>query len=400
VLRLAWRNLWRNSRRALITVASVFFAVFFCVLLMGIHHDSWERMADNALKTQAGHIQIHAKEYWEDKTTDHFMSMDAATLAQLDTLAGISNVSPRIETFALAAAGPLSKAVAVLGVSPAKEAQKSALPSRLTKGNYLSEDDEGLLVGEALSRYLKVDVGDSLALIGQGYQGASAVGLFPIRGIVKLKFPEMDKGLVYMSLPAAQHFIDMPGGYSGVFISIKNNRQLDNVLHEVKQSVDTQKLDVYSWHFTMERLLEQAKTDKAFNRLVMYILYTLVGFGILGTVIMLTNERKRELSVMVSLGMSRMKLSAVIVLELLLMSFMGVMLAGAVSLPMSYWFSANPLQFSGALAELYEAVSMEPLLGLSIHWADFGEQAAAVLLMVAIAATYPVRKILTLKTTS
>jgi len=397
VLRLAWRNLWRNRRRALITIASVFFAVFFCLLLLGLQNDSWQRMADNTLNTQAGHIQIHAKEYWEDKTIEHFMSMDAATLAKLENLPHVTNVSPRLETFAMAASNTLSKGVAVLGVSPTKEAQKSALPSRLIKGEYLSENDEGILIGEALSQYLKVDVGDSLALIGQGYQGASAVGLFPIRGIAKLMLPEMDKGLVYLSLPAAQQFIDMPNGYSGVLISIKDNKHLDKVMQEVQQNVDVQKLDVYSWHFTMERLLKQAKTDKAFSKLTAFIMYILVGFGILGTVIMLTNERRREFCVLVSLGMSRLKLSAVVVLELLLMSFMGVALGLVASLLTGQWFSANPIKLSGEMAQLLLEVGMEPLLGVSMFWTDFGEQALAIFVMVALATTYPVRKILKLK---
>jgi len=397
VFRLAWRNLWRNSRRTFISIASVFSAVFFCLLLMGLENDSWERMVENTLKLQAGHIQIHAKGYWEDKTMEHFMSMDAATLAQLETLPEVTNVSPRIETFALAASHWVSRGVAVLGVSPSKEAQKSALPSKLIRGEYLSENDEGIVVGEALSRHFKVDVGDSLALLGQGYQGASAVGLFPIRGIVKLVFPEMDKGLVYMSLPAAQRFIDMPDGYSGVFISIKNNKRLDKALEEVKQNVDMEKLEAYAWHFTMERLLKQAKTDKAFGKLVVYILYILVGFGILGTVIMLTNERRREFCVLVSLGMSRMRLSAVVVLELLLMGFLGVVLALGVAMPLGHWFSANPIQIPGELAKMYVEVGMEPLLGLSVHGADISEQVLAVFVMVAVAAAYPVRKILNLK---
>jgi len=381
-------------------MASVFFAVFFCVLLLGFQNDAWQRMADNTLKTQTGHLQIHAKEYWEDKTMEHFMSMDAATLAKLEALPEVTNVSPRVETFALASSSSVSKGVAVLGVSPSKEAQKSSLPSKLIRGEYLSEDDEGILLGERLSQYLKVDVGDSLAMIGQGYQGASAVGLFPVRGIARLVFPEVDKGLVYMTLPAAQRFIDMPDGYSGVFISIKDNKRLDKAMREVEQSVDLQKLDVYSWHFTMGRLLEQAETDKAFGKLTAFIMYILVGFGILGTVIMLTNERRREFGVMVSLGMSRMKLSAVVVLELLWMSLLGVVLALAVSMPIGQWFSANPVPISGALAQMYLEVGMEPLLGLSVQWADFGGQALAVFVMVVLAATYPVRKIMKLKTTS
>ena len=129
VFKIAWRNIWRNRRRAVITMASVFFAVFFCILMMGLNEGVWDKMIDNTLKTQAGHIQIHNKAYWEDKTIDNFMFMDKATISKLENINNIENVSPRIETFALACHGAVNKGIALMGVSPEKEAQKSNLPS-------------------------------------------------------------------------------------------------------------------------------------------------------------------------------------------------------------------------------------------------------------------------------
>ena len=165
-LLLAWRNIWRNRRRTLITIASVFFAVFFCVIMTSFHTGTWERMTDNMLRTQTAHIQIHGKDYWGDKVVDNFMFMNVAAIAQLEHIDNITNVSPRIETFAMASFETTSKGIAVIGVSPEKEAQKSGLPSRLVNGEYLSETDDGIIIGEGLSKFLKAGVGDTLALIG------------------------------------------------------------------------------------------------------------------------------------------------------------------------------------------------------------------------------------------
>jgi ABC-type lipoprotein release transport system permease subunit len=397
---MSWRNIWRNRRRAVITIASVFFAVFFCVLMMGFHTGAWDRMVDNMLKTQTGHIQIHAKGYWDDKITDNFMFMDSTTIAQLESIGNVENVSPRVETFAMAAFGTVSKGIAVIGVSPGKEAQKSNLPSRIVKGEYLSENDEGILIGEGLSKYLKITVGDTLALIGQGYHGSSAAGLFPIRGILKLMINEMDNGMIYMTLPAAQLFIDMPDGYSGILISIKDNNRLDETISAVNSIVSSSIANnyaVYSWHFTMERLLQTSESDKAFGILIMYILYVIVGFGILGTVIMMTNERKREFCVMISLGMPRMRLAAVIAFELLVMSLMGVVIAFAVTLPVGHWFAAHPIKISGNMGDMYAQYGMEPVLPMSVHPFIFTDQMITVFVIVLLTVVYPVKKILKLK---
>jgi len=373
-------------------------------------------MVDNMLRTQTGHIQIHAKGYWDDKIIDNFMFMDAATITALENISEIENVSPRLETFAMAASGSVSKGIAIIGVSPAKEALKSNLPSRIVKGEYLSENDDGILIGEGLAKYLKVSTGDTLAFIGQGYHGSSAAGLFPIRGILKLMTAEMDNGLTYMTLPSAQAFIDMPDGYSGILISIKNNNRLNEVMEVISYQLsfvsgqlsvvndkstenwklETENYEVLTWHFTMERLLQQTETDKAFGVMLMYIMYVIVGFGILGTVIMMTNERKREFCMMISLGMQRTRLATVIVAELLFMSLIGVVLAFAVTLPLGHWFAAHPIKITGEMGDMFAQYGMEPILPMSVHPSIFITQMTFILAIVLLVCIYPVSKILKL----
>ena len=429
-MKLIWRNIWRNRRRTVITMASIFFAVFFCVIMMSFQTGTWGRMVENMLKTQTGHIQIHAKGYWDDKIIDNFMFMDAATITQIENIDNIENVSPRIETFAMAASGVVSKVVAVVGISPKKEAQKSNLPSRIVKGEYLMESDEGILIGEGLGKYLKANIGDTLALIGQGYHGASAAQLFPIRGIVKLMSTEMDNGLIYATLPSVQNFIDMPDGYSGILISIKDDKRLNEMMGVISGQLSvgsgekevvgdentenrkletenstkaenwklkTENYEILSWHFTMDRLLQQSISDRAFGVILMSILYIIVGFGILGTVIMMTNERKREFCVMISIGMSRMRLALTTAFELFVISLIGVGLALAITLPITHWFTAHPIELSGDMAIMMSDYGMEPLLPMSVNISIFINQMITILVIVVLTVIYPVRQILKLK---
>jgi ABC-type lipoprotein release transport system permease subunit len=419
-MKLIWRNIWRNRRRTIITTASVFFAAFSCILFMSFDQGTWDRMIDNMIGTQAGHIQIHGKGYWDDKIIDNFMFMDAAAIAELENIDNIANVSPRVETFAMASFETASKGIAVIGVSPEKEALKSNLPARLVKGEYLMENDNGILIGEGLSKFLKAGVGDTLALIGQGYHGASAAQLFIVRGTLKLMTAEMDNAMAYITLPAAQQFIDMPDGYSGILITIKDNYRLNETMEVVSYQLsvssrhaeldsasrdyqgiaDQVRNDGYEllpWHFTLERVLQTAESDKAFSYLIMLILYVIVGFGIFGTVIMMTNERKREFCMMISLGMSRMRLASLISVELFIKSLMGAVLAIVVALPVTHWFHANPIRMSDETAEMFFQFGMEPVLPMSVHAYIFTAQITAVLAISLLAVIYPVRKIMKLE---
>jgi len=400
--KLAWRNIWRNRRRALITMASIFFAVFFCTVMNSMVSGLWEKMRDDALRTQAGHIQIHLKGYWQDKIMDNFMDIDDSVITKLETLENIENVSPRVEFVAMASNGTQSKGVAVLGVSPEKEKEKSNLPIRIAEGNYLSETDDGILIGEGLANYLNVDIGDTLIFIGQGYQGANAAGLFPVRGLLRMPIVEMDNGIVYMTIPTAQAFIDMPNGYSGILISIIKENQLNTTLNACQKIINEVALDKYAvlpWTVTMKELLKTAESHEGMVKMIMFILYLIVGFGILGTVIMMTNERKREFAMMISLGMSRWRLKIITLLELIILTLSGVLLSLIVTIPVILYFSYYPIQLTGDMAKAYEDLGMEAVMLTVVDASIFINQAVTVLVFAAITFIYPLRKIRKMKIT-
>jgi ABC-type lipoprotein release transport system permease subunit len=403
---LAWRNIRRNRRRSSITMASVLFAVFFCSIMSSYTEGMWNRMIENTLRTRSGHIEIHGKGYWDDKITDNFMTADHAVIERLRMTDNVENVSPRVETFALASFGNVSKGIGIVAVSPEQENAKSKLATRLTKGDYFTENDNGVLIGEGLAGYLHAGIGDTLAFIGQGHFGASAAGLFPIRGIFHSAIAEINSGLVYMTLPAAQQFIDMPDGYSGILISLKDASRLNETMKTVagllqtapynlrnENEIEAGDYEIFPWHFTMQRLLQSARSDKAFNEIVLFILYMIVGFGILGTVIMLTNERKKEFRTMISLGMNRGRLSRTVALELLMMTLSGMAAGFALSLPVAYRFHTHPIHIGGELAKMFLDMGMEPVIPFSIDAGIFVTQAVIVFILTVMATIYPVRKI-------
>lgn len=390
ILKIAWRNIWRNHRRSFITIGSVFFAVLFTVIMMSYSNGSWNRMIDNMLHTQSGHIQIHQKGYWDDQVIDNFMTMNSGFIARLREMTNVESVAPRLEVFAMASSEKISKGIAVLGIDPVQEDKKSHLARRLVEGNYLSSNDSGVLIGKKLSEYLHVSVGDSLALIGQGYHGASAVGLFPVRGIVSLITPDMDKSFLYMSLPAAQDFISLSDGYSGILMALNEESKLKETMQAIEKQINSTDYEILPWTKTMDRLLKQKESDEAFSIITLAILYLIVGFGIFGTVIMMTNERRREFGVMIALGMSRSKLSQSVTVELLIMSCIGVLAALLVCIPVVWYFHVNPIPLSGEMASTMEAYGMEAILPMDISPSLFINQVFIVLLLTCITLSYPV----------
>jgi ABC-type antimicrobial peptide transport system permease subunit len=122
-----------------------------------------------------------------------------------------------------------------------------------------------------------------------------------------------------------------------------------------------------------------------------------IAFGIFGTVLMMTNERLREFSVMIAVGMQRTKLAGVVVLELFLLTGLAVLAGIAISLPVMFYFYYNPIEFSGDFVEVMQDFNFEPVFPMSMDSSIFVIQGIAISVLSLIAMSYPTIKILKLK---
>ncbi len=130
------------------------------------------------------------------------------SLTILNSEKEIVSWTPRLETFALASSGEHTKGIIVMGIDPEKENAESKLSQKLIGGKYLEDSDKSVLLAEGLAEYLKLKVNDTVILLGQGYHGNMAAAKYPIKGIVKLGIPEMNKGMVWLPMAGMQRFFE------------------------------------------------------------------------------------------------------------------------------------------------------------------------------------------------
>jgi putative ABC transport system permease protein len=390
MLKLAWRNLWRNKRRTLITIASVFFAVMLAILMRGYHGGAWASLLDNVLHSYSGYLQVHAKDYWNEKTLDYTMTWNDTLRNEIQQTKNVKSVIPRVESFALAASGEKTKGVIVLGIIPALEDSFTKLSTRIVDGSVLKSDDTAALLSQRLAKFLNAKVGDTLTLISQGYQGTSAAGVFRIKGIVKLPSPEWDNQMVYLPLNIAQDFYSLNGRITSVVVDLKKVKRLDNTASALSRVLDHNKYEVMTWKEMLIELYQQYISDEGGGKIFLALLYLIIGFGIFGTVMMMMAERTREFGVLVAIGMKWHRLVGIISCEMLFIAFLGVIAGMMVSVPLVTWFHFHPIQLSGSYAETLEVYGMEPVI--PVLWqADYIlYQGLIVFILTLLAITYPI----------
>ncbi len=387
--KLAWRNLWRNRRRTLITVGSIFFGVLLSAYMSSMQEGSYEKMVDMVVKYYSGFMQIHHEEYWENKSINNTFELDPKLEQQVLNCKEIDYVIPRLESFALASSENLTKGVMVLGISPGKEHKLMSLADRVVEGKYLEKGDEGLIIGEGLAKYLKLGVNDTLVMISQGYHGISAAGKYPIRGLIKHPSPDLNKMIVFMDLANCQEFFSAENRLTSLVVNVKKLDDLNKSLRKIRNNLPAP-YSIMSWEEMSPDLVQQIESDRAGGVIMKMIVYIIISFGILGTIMMMIAERRREFGVIIAIGMQRKKLATILFFETIFIGLIGAISGLIVSIPLLVFQYKNPIPLTGQTAQAMEAYGFEPFMFFSLAPSVFWQQALTVFIFTVIISVYPI----------
>jgi ABC-type lipoprotein release transport system permease subunit len=164
--KLAWRNMWRSRRRTLITISSIFFAVIFAILMRVAIVGLFDKLIADTVSLTSGYIQVHHSGYWENRSVDSTFEESPKLEAILNHEKEVTAWTPRLESFGLASSGERTKGIVVVGIDPKKENPVSNLSQKIISGEYLAENDKGIILADGLAAYLKLKVNDTVVLIG------------------------------------------------------------------------------------------------------------------------------------------------------------------------------------------------------------------------------------------
>ena len=396
-IRIAWRNIWRNKKRTMITVSSVTLAVVLSVFTRSFQEGSYAKMIENAIGNFTGYVQVHQKDYWDDKTIDNGIVVTDTLINEILSVNDVEGVNQRLEGFSLASHGNKTKGALVMGVEPQKADSMLKLKDKLIAGRYISKNDSAIVMGAKLAEYLHLSVGDTLVLLGQGHWGQSAIGAFPIKGIVKMPTPDLNRQLVLMPLRLAQDFYSFENGVTTLVVKFKDPDKTYQITDAINDRIDTSKYLAMPWQKMSPEMLQQIQSDRIGGIFMIAILYMVIAFGVFGTVLMMTEERKKEFAVMVAIGMQKTKLVLISLYEAILMNSVGVILGIALVIPLIVYFNVHPIQMTGEAAESIEKLGVEPVLPTIMRFSIFLHNIIVILIITAVAAIYPSISILRMK---
>ena len=388
IIQLAWRNIWRNKRRTIITSASIFFGVVFSTFMTSMQEGSYSQMITTIVNSYSGHIQIFKNGYYEDKVVNNSLEYSPQLQSAIRNIKHIRTITPRLESYALASSMDLTKGVMVIGIKPEPENQITGLSKKIIKGKYLSDHDSGILLGSSLARYMKLGINDTLVLLSQGYHGTSAAGRYIVKGIIRQPSPELDRGVVYMDFNECQEFLSAPGRATSVVAITEKNEDVSRVKSSLTATLGPG-FDIKDWKELNRILLTQIESDRASGMIIKGVLYLIVAFGIFGTIMMMTMERRKEFGVLVAVGMQKIRLGYMLLTESVLIGLSGSISGILASLPLTWYFLYHPIWFTGQTAESFLQMGFEPVMSFSVAPQVFIRQALTIMSFSFLIGLYP-----------
>lgn len=391
ILKLTWRNLWRNRRRSLITMASVTFTVILAIVMQSIQLGTFARLVQNVVRMHTGYVQVHASGYWTERIIDNSFEIDSTRLRHLRSIPGIRGMVPRLESYALITSGERTRGCQLIGTDLAAEDALSGIAGRLTDGTWMPNLEDQVYLTAGLAKRLSKSTGDTIILLGQGYHGAMAAGKFRIAGIIRLTAPQLNDVLIYTSTATAGRFLSAEQRLTTLAVDLKDADDMDDVRPMMTAALG-KGFEVMNWKEMMPEIDHHIRSDTVSFYIWTGILYLIIALGIFSTLLMMMAERRYELGMLLAIGMQRTRISAMLLAETLMLTVTGTLIGMGLSLPLVWWLREHPIRIGGQGGKAFMQWGFEPIMPTLLDPGIFMRQGMIVLSLAVVIGLFPVLK--------
>ncbi len=397
LLKLGWRNIWRNRRRTMLTISAIAFATFLTVAFEGLTIGTWEYSVANSVEMFSGYLQIQKQGYQENPSLAKNFVYPGQVEACVRNVPGVTGYAPRIQADGLISFHENSAGTAILGIDPQSERRISRFHERVRSGRMIGQEGlDEVVAGASLLKNLKAAIGDTLVLLAQGFDGVLGNQKFRVVGSMKFGAPEIDAGMILLHYRAAQELLAMDGRVNMVAIGTPGLQSVEAVQTAVQASLAEHGLDqlaVLPWSEVMPELKQGMDLDKINHSIFMAILVVVVAFGVMNTILMSVTERFREFGITLALGMRSGNLARLVFLETLCIALVGILAGGVAGYLVNLYIHFHPILLGGNLAQLYEEYGFLPKIISSIRFSIALTSSGLIFLLCCAASLYPIYRV-------
>ena len=401
LMKLAFRNLTRNLRRSIITLAAI--AVGLSVLILGLtlRTGQYEQMINSGVSQLAGHVVVQHPSFQEEKEPEFLLQNHSELQQKIQETFPEAHITSRLFLSGLINSTTSPTFAGITAVDPKIEGEVSEFTEKLVEGVWLDDDIKGILIGKNMAETLNVDLGDKLVFTGQ-YNGEMNSQLFRVKGIFKVGATEIDSFVAFIHYQAAQKLMQQKDVIHQISVHLPNSQDTEQAKAMTQKLLQTkiskEEIDVLSWGEALPDIVNMVKVDKTSNEFINIVLLIIVSMGILNTMLMSVLERFREMGVLLAVGMRPQKLALMVLCEGFILGILGAILGIILGILVSYPLVTTGLDMSASMGEsmpVGDTVTSTIIQG-KYDWQMMGLYACEAVILSILSAIYPAIKILNL----
>jgi putative ABC transport system permease protein len=386
LLKLAWRNIWRNKRRSLIVITSVVIGLIAIVLTSGLANGMLQQMLFNQINLNISHIQIHKKGFNDNKIVKNYLPDYQKVESVLKNDPAIEAYSKRVLVAGILSSSNNSSGVLIKGIIPDEESNVSIIKNSIISGRYIGENRHDIIIGKKLAEKLEVGLGDKVVAMTNTLNGDIGSDVFRIVGIFQTANPNYDKMAIYITAKAEEGMLgfDEQGGqnsslqkpaqdqsvsarYYEFAVITKNFEKVDEIKKDLEKKLGPE-YEVLTYKDLLPMLIYEMEIFKKSMFIINIIIGLALIFGIINSILMSVFERINEIGVLMAIGMKNIRLYLMIVLEAFILGILGTLagLAAGLILDMLLAHSGVNLGlFSAGLGAIGVGSIIYPVLSIS-----------------------------------
>ncbi len=397
MVRIAWRNLWRNRRRTVLTLFSIAFGLFLAVLMTAMQDRNWADMIDLAARLGGGHVTVQHPDYREAPTLDKIVTGvdDIASRALADP--EVIDVSIRVVGQALLSTASNSRGAAFIGIDPGQETSGTlGVLDAIVEGEmFASADGQGIVLGSRLAENLGVTLGKKVVYNMTDRHGEIIAGLARVTGIVRTGSPSVDNGLSLLPLNTLREAL----GYSSdeatqVAVFIDDQRRSDDVAARLGAGLEQTGVAL-PWHASQPELAAFIAMKVGGANFMKVLIAILIAAGIFNTLFVSVTERMREFGIMLAIGYGPGDIRMLVMLESVWLGLVGLVVGALLTAGPYLYLNSTGIDLTSMMGEGsvdIAGIGISTIMKVEIFPVNAVFIAVAALLATVAAGIYPAWK--------
>ncbi|MCP4440150.1 MAG: ABC transporter permease [Aureispira sp.] len=395
LFKVSWRNIWRNRTRSFVVIGAIVVGVWAVIFMIAFTMGIVESYVSSAIENDISHIQVHHPKFKDEKEVKFYLNDIGTLVSNVEQQANVKVATQRTLSNGMLSTSKGARGVQIRGIDPTKEAVVTKFDKKVIEGDYFGKAKKNpIIISKRLADKMKVKIRSKVVVTFQTLEGDITTAAFRVVGLYRTQNSTFDDMNIYVQQTDLNRLLGGESIGHEIAMLIEDTEQLESTQAALKAMFPKQLVENYR-EISPDVNLYETQIQMSTTIIMVIVMLALV-FGIINTMLMAVLERVRELGMLMAVGMRRLQVFSMIMLETIFLGLIGAPIGLLVGYLTVVYFGKNGINLS-AYSSGMQKFGIEEIVYPALESGVYFQLAAAVVITAILGALYPAWKAIRLK---